>query len=109
MPALLLTPQRIIFREKHLYAAAALALLMILPNLLWQWQQDFPVATHMKELASTQLVHVNRADFLIDQLLYFTGALFLIIGSLLALLFYPPFRSIRFLFPAFFLVILLFL
>lgn len=108
-PALLLTPQRSIFREKHLYVAASVALLLILPNLLWQWQHDFPVATHMKELAGTQLIHVNRADFLIDQLLYFPGALFLSIGSLLALLLYPPFRNIRFLFPVFFLVILLFL
>ena len=95
LPAILLTPHRILFVKKHFYFAAALALLFILPNLVWQYNNDFPVVHHMKELADTQLVHVNRSDFLKNQLLFFAGAILVILSGLYALLFYRPFQNYR--------------
>ena len=50
----------------------ALALLLFLPNLIWQYSHGFPVLMHMKELRENQLVHVKRSNILIDQLLLFT-------------------------------------
>lgn len=97
VPALLLTRRRI-FAEKKLYGAALLALLIISPNLLWQYNNNFPVIHHLKELAETQLVNVNRWDFLKDQLLFFVGGLFVIVVALFALLFYPPFKKYNFFF-----------
>jgi len=73
IPAILLTKHRQIFRNKHLYGAVALALLLISPNLIWQYQNNFPLIHHLNELAATQLVNVNRADFLKEQLLFFFG------------------------------------
>ena len=59
LPALLLSPQRRVFANKHLYFSLALALLLISPNLIWQYTHDFPVVTHMNELARTQLVNLS--------------------------------------------------
>ena len=64
VPALLLSDQRKILAEKKLYFALILGLLLILPNLVWQYNNHFPIAHHMKELAETQLVNVDRTDFL---------------------------------------------
>lgn len=94
-PALLLSKPSI-FTGKHFYFSVALFLLLILPNLVWQYNNGFPVYHHMKLLAKTQLVNVNSLDFLKDQLLFFTGGLFVIATSLYALLFYAPFKKYRF-------------
>ncbi|MCR6721408.1 MAG: glycosyltransferase family 39 protein [Chitinophagaceae bacterium] len=71
IPAILIVPQRKLFLNKHLMGAAVLALLLISPNLIWQWQNNFPVFRHLEELATTQLLHVRRSDFLIDQVFFF--------------------------------------
>ena len=61
---LLLSSNRKIFASKHLYLAALLALVIIAPNLLWQYNHDWPVVHHMKELRETQLQYINPFDFL---------------------------------------------
>ena len=94
-PAILLTDQRKVFAKKEFYFAITFSLLLILPNLLWQYKNGFPVFHHLKELADTQLVKVNRFDFLKEQLLYFIGALPVIAASLYALLFHKPFKKFR--------------
>jgi hypothetical protein len=99
LPALLLT-RRIIFTDKHLYFAILLFLLFILPNLLWQYNNNFPVYHHMQQLAKTQLVNVNRWNFLKDQLLFFIGSLLVLFLALYALLFYVPFKKYKFFFFA---------
>ncbi|WP_176767745.1 ArnT family glycosyltransferase [Daejeonella rubra] len=94
-PAILLTPQRTILINKSFYQAILLGLLLILPNLLWQYNNQFPVIQHLKELSDTQLVNVNRWSFLKAQLLFFIGGFFLIIAALYALVFYTPFKKYR--------------
>ncbi len=102
VPALLTTKSsRNLFADKNVYVAALLALLLVSPNLWWQYDNGFPVIRHMNELARTQLVNVNRADFFKEQLLFFLGALPVIIAGLYALLFYKPFKKYRFFFAAF--------
>ncbi|SFU41821.1 Dolichyl-phosphate-mannose-protein mannosyltransferase [Pustulibacterium marinum] len=108
IPALLFTPQRKIFRKKELYIAVAIGLLLISPNLWWQVTNHFPVLRHMEELARTQLVNVARADFLKNQLFFFTGALFVILAALYGLFFATALRPYRFLFWTFFGVLALF-
>ncbi|MGN7888270.1 glycosyltransferase family 39 protein [Dyadobacter sp. 22481] len=95
LPAILLTPQRNLLFNKHVCLALLLALLLIAPNLVWQYQHKFPVFHHMKLLAETQLVNVNRADFLKEQLLFFIGSLFVIAAGLYGLLTYKPFAPYR--------------
>lgn len=69
LAGLLLTPQRRIFFNKHLYYAGILALLIFLPTGLWEYNHHFPIIVHMRELQATQLQYISPADFLKDQLL----------------------------------------
>lgn len=101
LPALLLTPHRKILVNKHLYFSLGLAFLLILPNLVWQYTNDFPVIHHMNELARTQLINVQRADFLKEQLLFFLGSLFVILAAFVAFFTYPPFPKYRVFFWAY--------
>jgi hypothetical protein len=95
IPAILFTMHRRVFANKHVYIALFIGLLLILPNLLWQYHNNFPVVHHLKELSETQLVHVNRIGFLKNQLLFFSGSLFVIIAAFYGLLFYKPFLPYR--------------
>lgn len=97
-PSVLLTDQRDIFLKRKLYIAILLALFIVLPNLIWQYENHFPVVHHMKELADTQLVNVDRIGFFKSQLLFFIGSLVVIGAGIYALLTYPPFRKFGFLF-----------
>jgi len=98
IPSLILGGQGKVFAQRGLYLSVLLALLLISPNLYWQYSNGFPVFHHMKELSETQLIHVNRWSFLNEQVFYFAGALPVIIASLYALLCYKPFKNYRFLF-----------
>lgn len=109
LPALLLSKQREILAQKKLYIALAIGLILILPNLLWQYNNHFPVIHHMKELTETQLVNTDRFDFLKEQLLYFIGSFFVLLSALYALLFYKPFKKYRFFFPSIIFTLLVFL
>ena len=88
---MLITEHRKIFLKSTLYFAILVGLVLILPNLVWQYNNNFPVFHHLKELAETQLVNVDRFDFLKNQLLFFIGSLIVIFASFYALLFYKPF------------------
>lgn len=101
-PALMLTKERRVFLEKPLYAAVVLAFLLVSPNLLWQYQNDFPVIHHLQQLSELHLVHVDRWGFLRSQLLFFIGSLPVILAGLYALCSYVPFRNYQFLFWSFF-------
>ena len=103
LPSLLITEHRKIFLLPALYFAILVGLVLILPNLIWQYNNNYPVIHHLKELAETQLVNVNRFDFLKNQLLFFIGSLIVIFSSFYALLFYKPFQKYRlFFFSIFF-------
>ncbi|WP_068944402.1 glycosyltransferase family 39 protein [Chryseobacterium timonianum] len=109
IPALLITKQRRIFLNPHTYGAALLALIIILPNLIWQYNNGFPVIHHMKELSEFQLVNVNRFNFLKSQLLFFIGVAFVILLGFYALLFYKAFEKIRFFFWGYVITIAVFM
>ncbi len=104
---LLLTVQRAVFNKKSFYAAIGLSLLILLPNIIWQIKNHFPVIYHMKALNESQLVNVNRIDFLFDQVKYGVVGI-LTIASIWALVFYKPFKVYRFIGWTFAVVIILF-
>ena len=95
LPAILITEHRTIFRNKQFYYAMGLAALLVMPNLIWQYLNGFPVFKHLDELARTQLVNVNRFDFVKEQLLFFMGSLFVILAAFVAFFIYKPFRKYR--------------
>jgi hypothetical protein len=108
-PAILMTEQRKLLINKKFYAAILFGLLLILPNLIWQYNNQFPVFHHLKELTDTQLVNVERLTFLRSQLLFFTGSLFVIIAGIFALMFYKPFKKHKSFFWAIIFTLIVFL
>ncbi|TDH19783.1 glycosyltransferase family 39 protein [Segetibacter sp. 3557_3] len=80
--ALPLTPQRIYFGSKHLYLAALVFMILVAPNLFWQYQHDWPVVHHMQELRETQLQYVQPFDFLKNQFLMHLPCFFVWVGGL---------------------------
>ena len=109
VPAILLTDERKVFRLKQVYMAALLVLLLIIPNLVWQYRNGFPVFHHLNELADTQLIHVDRLGFIKSQVLFFLGSLPVIITALFGLWFYKPFKVYRLFFWSFFFTLIIFI
>lgn len=109
LPAILLSPQRKVLLQAKLYWAIGLGLLLVLPNVWWQYENHFPIVHHMNELAKTQLAHIDRLDFLKEQLLFFIGALAVIVSGCYALLFYAPFKPYRFFFANLFFTLAIFM
>jgi hypothetical protein len=106
---LILTRERKIFLNKNLYFAALLALLIILPNMLWQINNHFPTFHQLDELSRTQLVNVKRSDFVKDQVMFFINSVFIIVIAFIGLICHPPFRKYRFIFWSYIIAIALYL
>lgn len=98
LPAMLFSDQKKLFANAEFYKVFLFTIILISPNLWWQYQNDFPVIWHMTTLSKTQLVHVNRLDFLTEQLFFFTGALIVLFAGLVSFFTYNPFKKFRFLF-----------
>lgn len=76
-----LTRHRDVFRNRYFWIGMLAAMLIFMPNLVWQVMHGFPVFNHISELYSTQLVHMNAGLFLTEQLfLPFVGSILLIAG-----------------------------
>jgi len=80
---ILLTRHRKILLQKNIYKAVGIALLLILPNVWWQYAHKWPLIHHMKELRETQLVYVNPMDFIKDQFLLLFPVLIIWIAGLI--------------------------
>jgi hypothetical protein len=83
---LLLTPHCRVLLTKPFYLAIGIALLLFLPNLLWQFRHDIPFLTHMRLLNQYQLQHVKTSEFLLDQLVMCLPAAFVWLTGLVGLL-----------------------
>lgn len=86
LSGLLLTSYRKIFSRRQLYYAIGSTLLILSPNIYWQYTHSFPVFEHMSKLSATQFSHVSLSGFAIDQLLFFLPALPIWIAGLYVLL-----------------------
>lgn len=107
--AILFTPQRWLWTSKHTWYAVMIALVLFLPNLIWQYNNDFPVIRHMQELRDTQLVNVKRINILIDQVLMFTLGSIVWVSGLIWLLFARKSKNYRVFAYVYFSVLVIFL
>jgi len=90
-----LTKQRHLFRSRWLLMGALAGVIIILPNLLWQYQHNWPVIHHMTQLRNNQLVHVRLADFLVMQGFMIFPALPVFFAGLFYVFFIDAGKSIR--------------
>lgn len=65
--ALAVSRYRKLYTSKYFFIGLGIGLIIILPNLIWQYQNNWPVLMHMAELRETQLVHVQQSAYIIDQ------------------------------------------
>ena len=101
LPALLISKQRMLFKNRHLWFAALFALVLVSPNIIWQVRNNFPVVNHMQTLVATQLVNVKRSNFLVSQLYFFPGAHLTILLAFISFFVYQPHKIYRVFFYAF--------
>ncbi|TNF78050.1 MAG: glycosyltransferase family 39 protein [Bacteroidetes bacterium] len=87
LAALIISRQRRLLWSPYLPVALAGGMLVILPNLVWQHANNWPVFTHMSELQETQLGNVLLKDFLFAQVFMHLPALPVWLGGLIWLTF----------------------
>ena len=93
--SLLLVSDRKLYKSKHFLIGAAIGLVMILPNLIWQYNHNWPVIHHMAELHRTQLVHVSPVNFILEQFLMNFQALIIWLFGLVTFLFFKEEKQFR--------------
>jgi len=106
---ILLTKHRKLLLSKRIWIAVAIAVLVFLPNIIWQLTHHLPLVTHMRKLRSTQLDYVTPSDFLLQQLLVHGSAIWVWLVGMAFLLFSYRLRNYRFLGWAYMATLLLFL
>jgi hypothetical protein len=83
-----------LFKSKWLYASGLIAFLVLLPNLIWQDQHDWPVFLHLEVLNQKHLANISPVEFGLAQLeLPFTLAVSII--GLYGLFFYDKLKKYR--------------
>ncbi len=93
---LLATPQRTLLRSRGFLAALGLALLLVLPNVCWQWSRGFPMLELLRAGQAGKNAPFAVGSFLGQQLLLLgpaTAPLWL--AGLAALLAWRPLRPYR--------------
>ncbi len=93
--ALLISPSRRLFLSKYFVWSVLLGFILILPNVIWQFQQGLPVLYHMRALRENQLVHVSLIHFVVDQFLMNIHAVTLWLFALIAVLFYKKEKDLQ--------------
>ncbi len=83
---MLSSEHRKLFLSKYFPAGLMIGGLIILPNIIWQYNHNWPVVHHMSELRERQLVHVQLSGFLIDQFKMNAQAIWIWITSLVVLI-----------------------
>lgn len=59
-----------LFKEKWVYISGLLSLLVFLPNIIWQFQNNLPIIRHLEGLRESQLDELGPFAFGLDQLNY---------------------------------------
>lgn len=91
------TGLRTVLKNRKFWSGMAAGAIIFLPNFIWQILHGIPLIRHLSELERTQLVNVDRAKFLMEQVMIPGAASFLTIGGLLFLFVNKNVRKYRFL------------
>lgn len=99
-----ISKQRKMLLNRHIIGAAIVAIIIFLPNIIWQLNHHLPVITHMKTLQKQQLDYIKPSDFIAQELLVNGVALFIWLTGLIFLLFSFRLHKFQFLAIAFVLI-----
>ena len=99
-----LSKQRKMLLNRHIIGAAIIAIIIFLPNVIWQFNHHLPVITHMRTLQKQQLDYIKPSDFIKQELMVNGAALFIWLTGLIFLLFSFRLHKFQFLAIAFILI-----
>jgi hypothetical protein len=91
------------------FAGLAIGLLLIIPNITWQYNHNWPVIFHMHELEKTQLSNLSFFNFFADLFSLNSTLIIIWLIGLTALIFSKEKKEIRFIGAAIAIVFLLFI
>lgn len=103
---ILISKERKLLFNRHVIISAGIAVLIFLPNVIWQLAHHLPVIHHMKELRETQLDYLSPLEFSVQQLLVNGPALFVWLTGFFFLLFSFKLRRFRYFAIAYVLIFL---
>lgn len=106
---LLFTRQRKLLMNRTWLFAATIAVLIFLPNIIWQFTHDLPLLKHVQQIKKSTFSELDPADFLVQLVFAHGAALSIWTAGLLYLFISPTDRNFRFLAFAFMIIILLLL
>lgn len=66
--SLIATEREKVIKNKWFYISGIISLIIVLPNLIWQIQHDFPVLKHFQKLNENQLDAIGKFDFVLGQI-----------------------------------------
>lgn len=91
--ALLISQYRKLLFSKYFLLGCLLAFLIVLPNIIWQYQHNWAVFYHMDMLNKSQLVNVSAKGFIIDQLMMNLHAIVVWITGFIVFFFFKEERK----------------
>ena len=101
---ILISKQRKMLLHKHILGAILVAILIFLPNIIWQFQHHLPVFTHMKTLQKEQLDYNTPSDFIKQSFLVNGIAVMVWLAGFVFLLFSIRLHKFQFIAIAFVLI-----
>lgn len=106
--AFVMGKQRKLMNTWPFYLAIFAGIVIILPNLIWQYNHNWPVTFHFEQLRETQLNKLTFTNFFTDLFQFNSAFLILIIVGLSALVFSQSNKKFRFIGFGILLTVLLF-
>jgi 4-amino-4-deoxy-L-arabinose transferase-like glycosyltransferase len=86
--ALIISSERKLIRNRYFFFALITGMIIILPNVLWQYRHNWPVLYHFEMLNRYQLINVRLDDFLMAQILMNLNGIIIWVAGLSFLLFH---------------------
>ncbi len=107
--ALLFSKNKSLMTSKYFWLSVILGLIIIAPNIVWQYEHGWPVKIHMRELKSSQLDPMGYAGFPASLYTFSQGSAIIWVTGLIALLFFKEEKEYRYLGVATMAILLFFL
>src|ERR1035437_2440103 len=85
--SMLFSGHRKLFNSRYFYFSVVIGLIIMVPNLLWQFTHGWPVIYHMNELKRTQMANMKYLNYFIDIYSLNQASSIIWISGLLSLIF----------------------
>ena len=109
LPAILLFRERKLMFSWWFAAGILVALMLALPNIIWQFNHNWPVLYHFEELKKTQISNLKYTDFFTDLFTLNSALIVVWLAGLGTLIFGKTFKKYRYIGIAILFTLLIFI